>query len=527
LNLTAGQNSTLAGDAPPGNRFSSGPAIVAYVAAAKFLLHFVTAGLYGLFIDELYFLACGEHLAWGYVDMPPLTAFQAWLARGLFGDSPYSIRLFPSLAGAGIVLLAGALAREMGGKRFAQGLAALAAFSAPIYMFTCSYLSMNAVEPVIWMGCALVLLRIVRTGDTRLWLLFGAIGGMGLLNKQTALLFCFALVAGLALTPHRRLMASRWFLLGGALAALIELPNLVWMISHHFPHLELLANIRRNGRDVDLGLLGFLKFEVLLLNPVATPLWLLGLWRLLRGRDAARYRALGWAFLVTFAILALTPGSHKSYYLAPAYPMLFASGAIALEGWWSRPGREWLKPASALTLSLVGLILAPAAMPLLPPETYLRYSSTFHISQPRIENRATNALPQFFADRFGWPEMAETVARVYNALPPEERAKAAIFGNDFGQAGAIDFYGPRLGLPKAIGSHLTYWYWGPRDYTGEILIILGDTPQGASKWFDSVEEVAVMDHPYTMDQEHFSVLLCRKPRAGTLAQMWPRLKKWD
>jgi hypothetical protein len=509
------------------NHLTSGPAIVGYIAAAKFLLHLATAGFYGLFIDELYFLACGEHLAWGYVDMPPLTAFQAWLARGLFGDSPYSIRLLPSLAGAGIVFLAGALAREMGGGRFAQGLAALAAFSAPIYMFTCSYLSMNSVEPVIWMGCALVILRIIRTGETRLWLVFGALGGIGLLNKQTALLFCFALVAGLALTPERRLMASRWFLLGGALAFLIELPNLAWMIEHHFPHLELLANIRRNGRDATMGLVGFLWFEVLLLNPVALPLWLLGLWRLLRRGDTLRFRCLGWAFLVTFAILALTPGSHKSYYLAPAYPMLFASGAIALEAWWSRPRREGFKAASAVTLGLAGLILAPMAMPLLPPETYLDYTRTLHLSQPRIENRSTNALPQFFADRFGWPEMAATVARVYDALPPEERARTAIFGNDFGQAGAIDFYGPALGLPKAIGNHLTYWYWGPRAYTGESLIILGDTVEGASKWFDSVEEVAVMNHPYTMEQEHFSVLLCRKPKGFTLDRIWPKLKNWN
>ena len=180
----------------------SGSAVVGLIAAGTLALHLAAAGVYGLFIDELYFLACGEHLAWGYVDMPPLTAAQAWLARGLFGDSMLAIRLFPALAGAGLVLLAGALARELGGKRFAQGLAALAVATAPGYLLASSYLSMNSIEPLLWMGCALVLLRIIRTGDTRLWLAFGLLAGIGLENKDTMLLFGFALVAGLLLTPR-------------------------------------------------------------------------------------------------------------------------------------------------------------------------------------------------------------------------------------------------------------------------------------------------------------------------------------
>lgn len=506
--------------------YFSGKAIVAYVAAAKLALHMATAGVYGFFIDELYFLACGQHLAWGYVDMPPLTAFQAWLTRALFGDSPYSIRLLPSLAGAGLILLTGAIVRALGGKRFARGIASLGVLIAPVYLGFDSYLSMNSIEPLIWMGCALLLVRIIQTGRTQLWLWFGVLAGLGMLNKDTMLLFGFALVAGLFLTPERRWMKNRWFLIAGGIAFLMFLPNLLWMIRHHFPHLELLANIKRNGRDVQFTPSQFLFMQAAMMHFATLPLWVAGLWQFLTGRPERRYRALGWAYLIALATLLAMRG--KVYYLMPAYPMLFAGGALWLERLLERPRLAWLKPAYAGALLVWGALLAPTFLPVLPPETYIRYTRTLGISQARLESRATSEMPQFFADRFGWPEMVATVARVYNALPPEERAKTAVFGNDFGQSGAVDFYGPEYGLPKSIGNHLTNWLWGPRDYTGETMIVLGDTREGASQWFDSVEAVATVGHPYAMRQEHFEVLLCRKPKRGkTLHEIWPLIKNYN
>jgi len=498
------------------------------LAGAKVLLHLATAGLYGFFIDELYFLACGQRLAWGYVDFPPLTAFQAWSARALFGDSAYAIRLFPALAGGALVLLAASLARELGGGRFAQSLAALSVLMAPVYLAFCSYLSMNSIEPLVWMGCAWLVVRLIKTGDTRLWLWFGLVAGLGLLNKHTVAIFCAALLAGLFFTD-RKLMANRRFFLGGLIAFVVFLPNLVWMARHHFPHLELLANIRRDGRDIDLSLLQFLGLEALFLHPLAVPLWLLGLFGLLVARDLKRFRCLGLAFLGCFAFFAMSHGSHKAYYLAPAFPMLLASGAIVLERWIERrQGWGWLRPAYPAALAVTGALLAPTVMPLLSPQAFLRYTERLGIRQPRLENRATNAMPQFFADRFGWPEMVETVARVYNALPPEERARTAIFANDYGQGGAVDFYGPRFGLPKAIGGHLTYWLWGPGRYTGESLIVLGDEREGVERYFEEVIAVAEVGHSHAMRQEHFTVFLCRRPKGWTtIAQAWPGLKQWD
>jgi hypothetical protein len=509
-------------------RFATGPALVGYVALAKLSLHLATAAVYGLFIDELYFLACGEHLAWGYADFPPLTAFQAWLTRLLFGDSPYSIRLFPALAGAGLVVVTGALARRLGGGRFAQALAAVCVFVSPVFLAFSTYLSMNPVESLLWASCALVVLRMIQTGDTRLWVPFGLLAGLGLLNKHTMLFFGFAVVVGLLLTPERRLLASRWLLVGGAIALALALPNLLWEVRHGFPHAELLANIRRNGRDVDVGFLAFWRFELLFLNPVAAPVWIAGLVGLFVARDLKPARTLGWAYAITLVCLFVTtPGSHKTYYAASAYPALIGAGAVLIERALEAPRRFWIKPAYVGLLLVAGAIIAPTVVPLLPPPTYLRYVAAIGFGQPRLENRATNAMPQLFADRFGWPEMAQAVARVYSSLPPERRAKTGIFANDFGQGGAIDFYGPKLGLPKAIGGHLTYWYWGPRDYTGESMIVLGDRREVLEREFEDVRAVAEVGHPHAMRKEHFTVFLCARPRGWTMRSIWPRLKNWS
>jgi 4-amino-4-deoxy-L-arabinose transferase-like glycosyltransferase len=460
------------------------------------------------------------------VDMPPLTAFQAWLTRALFGDSMLSIRLFPALAGAGLVLLTGTIVRELGGKRFAQGLAALAVVVSPAYLLVSTYLSMNSIEPLLWMGCALVLIRLIKTGNTKLWLWFGLLAGLGLLNKHTMLLFGFALIFSLSLLPPRRLIANRWFFIGGGIAFLIFLSNLIWMVQHHFPFLELQANIRRSHRNVELNPFEFIGQQILLMmHPAAFPVWLSGLASFLFGRQGKQFRLLGLAYLVTLGILLLVNG--RVYYLLPAYPMLLAGGTVAMESWLTCPRWQWARVAYAAVVVIAGVISAPMAMPLLQPETYIRYTQALGLKVPQIEHRRSSQLPQLFADRFGWPEMAACVAQVYHSLPAEDQAKTAIFGNNYGESGAIDFYGPKLGLPKAIGAHQNYWYWGPRDYTGEVVIVLGaDRRDALDGFYSSVTEAARVEHPYSMSSENFTVYLCRGLKRP-LKEVWPDLKNWN
>jgi hypothetical protein len=229
--------------------------------------------------------------------------------------------------------------------------------------------------------------------------------------------------------------------------------------------------------------------------------------------------------VISLAILLLAGG--RFYYLAGAYPMLFASGAVAMEGWLERPGWRGLRWGYPALLAVTGGVVALNTLPLLPPESYVRYTHFIGLSQPKFEHRQASELPQFLADRFGWPEMATAVARVYDALPADERAKTGIFAQNYGEAGAIDFYGPRLGLPKAISGHDTYWIWGPRKYTGQSMIVLGQTRERLEQYFSRVDEKGYVGHPYAMASEHFTTYLCREPKGWTLKQRWPELKNWN
>ena len=251
------------------------------------------------------------------------------------------------------------------------------------------------------------------------------------------LIFGFALVAGLALTPQRKHLFSRWLLLGGLIAFALFLPNLIWNVQNHFPFLELQKNIQRDGRNVSLSLISFFGEEALSMMPLSAPIWIAGLWMLFR----SRYRGLAFAFAIAAAIiLAMNP---RVYYLFPAFPMLMAAGAVQFE----RIRVPWLKPVYCTLMVLMGALIAPTLLPLLPPETYIRYVAVTHLEQPRIENHELGPLPQLFADQFGWEDMAVAVAKAYNALPPEIRARTAIFGQSYGHAGAIDLFGPKYGLP--------------------------------------------------------------------------------
>jgi len=504
--------------------WTSGPAIVAYLAVALFAAHMAFARNYGYFVDELYHLACAEHLAWGYVDQPSLIAVIGWLARKLFGDSLPAIRFFPALAAAGKVLLTGMIAREMGARRFAQGLAALCVLAAPVYLFLDHVLTMNAFEPLFWMGGAWLVLRIIRTGNQKLWLAFGALAGVGLHNKYSMLFFGLGVFVGLLLTPHRRFFLQPWIWLGGLLALLLFLPNILWNVQHDFPFLTLQQNIRASGRNVALTPLGFLSQQILLMHPLTLPLWLAGLGWLLFSKAAVRFCVLGWTFLVILACLLLLDG--RVYYLAPAYPMLFAAGAIAFQDLAERRRLAWTLPVYATLLSLGALVLAPMSLPVLPVEAYLRHAKRIGLEQPRIETHRLGPLPQLYADMHGWEEMVQATAAAYYKLPPEIRAKTAIFGNSYGHAGAIDLFGAKYGLPKAIGGHQTYWLWGYRDYTGESTLVLGSSLQDAARVCVEVEPVGEIYHPYSMPYNHFQILHCRGLREP-METMWPRFRNWN
>jgi hypothetical protein len=495
--------------------------ILLYLSLFKLLLHFFTNHQYGYFRDELYYLECGERLDWGYADQSPLIAVIAKTAR-LMGDSLFAIRFFPAVAGAALVFLTGIITRELGGGRFAIILSAVLVLVAPYFIAISTILTMNVFEPFLWMGCAYTLIRIVKTDNQKLWLWFGLIAGVGLMNKHSMAFFGFALIAGLVVTRERKHLFSKWLLLGGLLAFLIFLPNILWQINHDWATLELLKNAQEN-QTYHATPLEFFSGQVLLLHPLTLPIWLAGLFYYLFSKDAKPYRFLGWTYLILFALMILLNG--KAYYLAPVYPLLFAGGALVVERLARRPGWGWLKPAAVTLLIVGGAVIAPMALPVLPVETFIKYSTSLGLNEGvKTENLSLGKLPQHYADMFGWENMTAAVAQVYNSLPPEERAKCAIFASNYGEAGAIDFFGKKYNLPKSISGHQNYYFWGPRDYTGEIVITVGEDLEDVSKSFNQIELAATVTHEYAIPHENnLPIFICRQPKRP-LKEIWPDTK---
>ncbi|WP_333647868.1 glycosyltransferase family 39 protein [Candidatus Binatus sp.] len=495
--------------------------LVGSFAALTILIHFLTNGGYGYFRDELYFMACGDHLAWGYVDLPPMVALVARFSRATMGDSLFAIRFFPALAGGATVAIAGILAWELGGGRFAQVLAMLAAMLAPAYLGVGNLLTMNAFDAIFWMGCVWALIRVIKTGDPRWWLMFGASAGLGLENKESMVFLGFGIVAGLALVPERKLMLNRWFVLGGIVALLLFMPTLVWQAMHHFPMYEELSNVKGSTKNTPITLLGSMGVQVLLMLPPSCVVWASGLYFFLLSARGRKFRAIGIAYLVIDVAFVILKG--KAYYIAPFFPVLLGAGAVQLESIDGRGWRPAIRYALPAVIVIVGVMLAPMAIPVLPVETFIRYQRMLGGTNVRFETSKTGVLAQNYADMFGWPEMAATVAKVYDSLPPNERAQTAIFTSNYGEAAAIDFFGPRYGLPKAISGHMSYYLWGPGDRDIKVGIVIGAKEEDLKQTFGSVEQVAMVGTEYSMPFEHGPVYLCRDPKLP-IQQLWPRAK---
>jgi MFS family permease len=505
-------------------QWTSGTALVVYLAVLRLVLYAIAGPNYGYFRDELYYLACGEHPAWGYVDQPPLIAWVAWLLQHTIGTSLYALRLLPALAHATSIVLAGFVAKELGGRQWAMFLAGLATLMYPVGLAFGHLFTMNAFDPVLWTVIAYCVVRIVNRNEQRLWIAIGALTGIALLNKYGIAFWIAGLLVGIVCTPLRVSLRQRWFWIACAFAAVIALPNFLWQWSHHFPFLELMRNVRESGRDVALSPLAFVKAQAEMIGYASGILVLAGIvFAFSRSGRAARPLCI--AFVAFLAILIALHG--KGYYVAAVYPMIFALGAVAVDVATQRRVLAWTKPVIALLIFAVSAIYAPMIVPILPVDSFLAYEHRMGIHQQKFENQPEGKLPQLYADMFGWEQIAQTVAAYFHTLSPEEQNKTAIFANNYGDAGAIDFFGPRYGLPKSIGNHQNYWIWGPRQYTGESMIVLGEGHErNMQTKCASYSVIGHTDYPLSRPDEWLPIYHCRglKP---SLPEMWPVNKHWD
>jgi 4-amino-4-deoxy-L-arabinose transferase-like glycosyltransferase len=510
---------------PPASTLRSALWLALAFAAGKLLLHIATTLWvrhigYGYFRDEFYYILCGRHLAWGYVDHGPLVAVQAHLAETIFGDSLLGIRMLSALGGAARVFLTGILCWALGGKRAARALAMLFVITVPIYLGVDSFLSMNSWESMFWMPCLLALILLLKQGTQAglWWTVFGIAAGLGLLNKPSMAFFLVAMAAALLLTPQRRILFTRQAVWGIALLILIALPNLLWQIHNHWPTLEFLHNGRVEGKNTQLAPLPFLLNQLFVLGPWTALLWLPGLVRLLR-RNEDRWLGLTYLLFLT-GMIAL---GAKDYYVAPIYPILFAAGGVAWQQRFAsrtsvQQDRIFAFPVAIITALLFLAIALPLSIPVLRPPAFLAYQKALHAPSTDTENGPHSILPQFYADRFGWQEQVDTITRIVNQLSPQDRARVGIFCGNYGEAGALEFLGHNL--PPVISEHNNYWLWGTRGLDAEVMIINRKTsPEKLSEYYEEVQVVGHVSHPYGMPFEDHDIYLVRH-RKLPLAPDW-------
>lgn len=492
--------------------FLSDTAILVALAFCLALLHIFTNDQYGFHRDELATLDDARHLAWGYVAYPPVTPFLGRVSLALFGASVRGARFFPALAQAACVILAGLMAREMGGKRFAQVLAALAVAIGPVALRAGALLQYVAFDYLWWVVTAYFVVRLLRSDDPRWWLGIGAAVGLGMLTKYSMLFLVAGMLVGLLVTDARKYLKSRWLWMGVALSLLILLPNLIWQVQHQFISLDFLRHI--HTRDVRIGRAdNFLsdQFKVAA-NFVTIPLWIAGLVALLGDRQFKAFRPIAWMFVVPFVLFVIAKG--RGYYLAPAYPMLLAAGAVAEERWIASLTSARARRVRVLTFTAItfgGVLVAAVALPLAPVK-----SAWWN----RIDD-------DDFKEEIGWPELTHDVAGIWNSLPAEEKTSTAILAANYGEAGAIDLYGPALGLPQAISGVNSYWQRGYGDPPPQTLIVLGLSGEDAEYLFESCVLSGHVSNGYRVKNEetleHPDIFVCQQPRK-TWPEFWTKFR---
>ncbi len=481
-------------------------------------------GGYGIFRDEYYYIACSKRLAAGYVDQPPLSMFLLALSRTLFGVSQFALRIFPAIAHAGTVLLAGIIARRLGGRRTAITLACLATALAPIFLGMASIYSMNAFAFPLWGLSFYLVIRIIENSRPKFWLLLGVVMGLGLMNKVDFLWFGLGLALALILTSQRRHLATPWPYAAAGIALALFSPFILWNAAHGFPHLEFIRNATA-GKYSGLSRLDFVAGQAVLMNPVSLALWIPGLYFLFFGKEGKRWRSLGVIFATAFLVL-LANAHSKAEYLAPAYIILFAAGGVALENWASRPRRRWAVSVGTAAFLVSTVVFLPMFLPVLPVQSYVRYAAAIGAKPSTSESKQLSELPQYYADMFGWEELARDVSAVYLSLPESERASTVVFARNYGEAASIEYWAAKYPEPRVISTHNNYWFWGyPKDI--RTVIVLGGNEDEARRTCGDVTLATTHTCRYCMPYENnLPIFVCRGLRVPP-AEIWSGKKDFN
>lgn len=492
-------------------------------AVLAFALHAVFAGRYDLFRDELYFIVCGRHPAFGYVDQPPVVPL---LAAGLYGlgHSLFLVRLPLALAAGALALLAVRFARLLGGGGVAAAGAALSVTLAPMLMGLGATLNTTALDPLAWTAIAYCLVKALKTGDRSALWVFGAIAGISFEIKYALVYWGVSLAIGLVLTPERRLLARRDFWLAVALAAIIGAPSIVWQALHGFPFLELAAAAR--AKNVETAPLAFMLNQLLVMSPLLAPVWLAGVAGPFLIEKLRPIRFLALAFIACWAMVMITHG--KDYYLAAAYPVVFISGAVALEHWVTGKAGRTALAAWAATAAAFSAWISPLTLPILSPSALTAYVQSLPMKPQQQEKSFKGTLlPQVFADQLGWRDFTAQVGGAWARIPAAERARTSIKVDNYGEAGALDVYGQALGLPPALTGHNQYYLWGPRGQNPENLLVVQNHPEDLTPYCRTTTILGTTSSPFAMASENGKAIVYCQGQKADLKVLWPQLKNYN
>lgn len=506
---------------------------IAYALALGTLaVHLAFNHRFGYYRDELYFIDCARHLAWGYVDQPPFAPLLAWLTAPI-GYALWALRLLPALLAAGTVLLACCVARDLRGNGFAQALTGLTVALAPAFLGLGYALSTEVLSPIAWTALIYLAMRLVRTRDERLYLAIAAVVAIAMYAKYSIAACAIALAVALAITGKVKLLASRYLAVGVAFVVVALLPNAIWQIAHGLPMLGVLHGDQLNrhalangvadeSANLALNAAYFVATQIAYQNPFYLVVWIAGLVTLARGEAESEYRFIPVAYALLVGTIVVSIG--RGYYMEGFYPTLLAAGSVAIERFVSARSAGW-RIGTLTAAAVAGAAFAPLALPVLPLPAYMRYEIAIGLSRPMPPDGRHHLINPLYADQLGWKAMTQTVAGAYWALPANVRPQTAIFADRYAYAAAIDFYGPPLGLPPVISPNNSYYLWGTRGYSGRSVLAVGATDYPLLLHsFGSVVQVAVYRNDYRWILEGpLPIYLCTHPRAP-LAAMWPSFK---
>lgn len=490
----------------------------------KLVLHFATNYRYGFQRDEFLYLALGRHLDWGFMSVPPFTPFVGWWSQHLLGDSLFATRFFPALAGATILALTGLMAKEMGGGRFGVFLACLAILVSPAYLISSTMLQPVIFDILFWTFLAFWIIKFINTQNNTYLLLLGLTAGIGLLNKYSVLFFILGIFVGMLLTPNRTIFTKKYFYYALGLTTLLVLPNIIWQIQHNFPVLTHMSELA-SSQFVHVEPLNFIIGQFMM-NVPGLLVWLAGLYFLFTP-SGKPYRIIGWIYWTVLLLFLLMSG--KSYYTLGAYPMLLAAGAVQWERWTQTAMTRWLRPTVVgVMIALISLAL-PLSLPILSLNQLVRYNTFLKekigLESPfRWEDGKIYALQQDHADMLGWEELANLMLKAYQQSGCQP-GDCLLYCENYGQAGAVELFGKKWGLPPVYSFSDNYKFWMPDTLPNfETWLHVDDQLGDLPNLFESIEEFGKVENPYARENGA-TVYICRQLKPGARAWIEKKIKE--